>query len=192
MLLCAFTLCSHDGAYKFSDTECTSQNDTMTCTGYNFDYPIDVELLPTSILSVVWSLLIGCTIYQRLERHYINTFSAELVGLLFLFLGWVCGAAFGSLSPGYVQSATYLQFEFQSESYHFTHLEWGPSCWVYFTCRILTATFVLTWVSSIVVLVLFITSFLCASANKAFRAPLHGRRDRRTILRNLTLTQNLP
>ncbi|KAI6028174.1 hypothetical protein EDC04DRAFT_161522 [Pisolithus marmoratus] len=180
MLLCAFTFCSHDGAYVF--TEVTSLTDTGT--RIIFDYRVDVELLLTSILSVVWSFLIGWTIYKRIERHYVNTFSAELVGLLFFFLLWVFGATFGSLSPGYETHYSSSEITYK--------IQWGPSCWVYSTCRVLTATFVFAWVSSIVVLALFITSFLFASANKAFRDPLHGRWDRRAMLRGLMLMRNSP
>ncbi|KAI5992839.1 hypothetical protein EDC04DRAFT_2586753 [Pisolithus marmoratus] len=146
--------------------------------GISFYDPIIIELLVTSILSMLWALLIGRTIHRRIERRLINTFAAELIGLFVLFLLWIVGAAIATRTGNPPDPDTH----------------WGnlSSCWNYASCRVLTAMLAFAWVSWVVVLALFITSFLFASANKAFRDPLHGRWDRRATHYGTTLMRNLP
>lgn len=75
-----------------------------------------------------------------------------------------------------------------------TDTHWGnlSACWHYGSCRVLTALLAFTWMSWVMVLALLATSFLFASANKAFREPMHGRWDRRETFYGSTPMRNLP
>ncbi|KAG6331586.1 hypothetical protein ID866_7501 [Astraeus odoratus] len=142
--------------------------------GVRFYDHIVVELLVTSILTMICTR----TIHKRLEHRHVNYFRGELIGLFVLFILWIVGAAVATRTSNPPTLDTH----------------WGnlSSCWVYSSCRILTAMLAFTWLSWILVLALFATSFLFASANKAFRDPMHGRWDRRATHYGDTAMRNLP
>lgn len=146
--------------------------------GVQFYDPIVVELLLTSILTLFWSPFIARTIHRRLEHRHINTFRGELIGLFILFLLWIIGASIATHTGNLPDPETH----------------WGDlsSCWMFSSCRVLTALVAFTWASWVLVLILFITSFLFAIANKAFREPMHGRWDRRATYYGDTAMRNLP
>ncbi|KAL4063595.1 hypothetical protein V8B97DRAFT_1990657 [Scleroderma yunnanense] len=146
--------------------------------GVKFYDPIVVELLVTSIFTLVWSGFIARTIHKRLEHRHINHFRGEIIGLFVLFLFWIVGASIATQTGNLPDPRTH----------------WGnlSSCWRYASCRVLTAMLAFAWVSCVVVLVLLATSLLFASANKAFREPMHGRWDRRETFYGSTPMRNLP
>lgn len=143
-------------------------------------------------------ILSARTIHRRLEHRHINTFRGELIGLFILFLLWIIGASIATVSTliedGNVASSLICPVFQHTGNLPDPETHWGDlsSCWMFSSCRVLTALVAFTWASWVLVLILFITSFLFAIANKAFREPMHGRWDRRATYYGDTAMRNLP
>jgi len=124
--------------------------------GKDFHDPVVVELLVTSIFSIIWSIYISVVILQRHEHRLLSTIGGELLGLGILFLFWLPGAGVA------------------------THM-WGNLrfCWQYHQCRLLSALVAFTWLAWLVIVSLIVLCFMFGFANSAWGDPLHGRYDPR-------------
>ncbi|KAK7455845.1 hypothetical protein VKT23_010882 [Stygiomarasmius scandens] len=124
--------------------------------GEDFYDRIVVELLVSSVLTMLWSWWIIHVIHKRKESRFISTFRGGFIGLFILWLMWLVGAAIS------------------------THM-WGKLGWcqIYKPCRILTAFVAFVWIGWITMTVIFIVELIFVSKNGGMRMPLHGRWDPR-------------
>ncbi|KAF5362619.1 hypothetical protein D9758_009605 [Tetrapyrgos nigripes] len=147
--------------------------------GVSFHDPIVVELLVTSILTMLWSWHVIHVIHKRRETRFVSTFRGGFVVLFILWVMWLVGAAIATHASNPPQ----------------TNLRWGDlsSCWGFKACRILTAFLAFVWISWIVATIIFIIEILFVSQNNgALRGPYHGRWDpRRSEYGNEAGTTNM-
>jgi len=127
--------------------------------GEPFYDPIIVELLVTALFTIFWCIFIISTIHKRIESRLVSTFRAELIGLAFLWIMWIVGAAVASNSWAY--------------------LSW---CWRYEPCRVLSALVSFAWLGWLVLTAIFVVCLLFTTANRAYHEPLHGRWDPRVSI----------
>jgi len=119
--------------------------------GVKFYDPIVAEITAVASLTI---LLVPILIVRILRRHhhgFMSTFGGELVGLLFLFILWIVGAAIATQKWG--------------------SLGW---CHVYSACRLLTALVAFTWISWIMTLFLTLSCLWFILRHDGFSQPVHG------------------
>ncbi|KAF8234360.1 hypothetical protein L208DRAFT_1262055 [Tricholoma matsutake] len=124
--------------------------------GSNFYDPIIVELLFTTILTLLWSIFIIHSIHKRAENRLVSTFRGELIGLSILWVFWLVGLAIASSMWG--------------------HLSY---CFRYHACRLLAALVAFAWLAWLDITIILLVNLLFSFANKALMEPLHGRWDPR-------------
>ncbi|KAF8060189.1 hypothetical protein FPV67DRAFT_1564444 [Lyophyllum atratum] len=124
--------------------------------GKNFYDPIVAEILFTTLMTMPWCGFIIFCIHKRVENRLVSTFRGELIGLGFLWLFWIVGAAISSSIWG--------------------NLSW---CHQFEACRVLSALLAFAWLGWIVITMILVVSLLFSFANKALLEPLHGRWDPR-------------
>ncbi|PFH49296.1 hypothetical protein AMATHDRAFT_147990, partial [Amanita thiersii Skay4041] len=127
--------------------------------GVSFYDPIIVELLVTTILTILWSLYIIYCIYKRVETKYVSKYYEELIGLALLWLFWIIGAADASAIWGT------LSF-----------------CQKYEPCRVLSALMAFAWLGWLTLTGIVVLVMLYVMVNKFWNEPFHGRFDPRLSL----------
>ncbi|EIM89722.1 uncharacterized protein STEHIDRAFT_92166 [Stereum hirsutum FP-91666 SS1] len=130
-------------------------------SGTPFTDPIVVEILVTTILTILWVPYVLHAIIKRREGGFIWTFFHELIALFVLFVLWIVGAA--------IATSTSNPPNHQS---HWGALSW---CQQFQPCRILTALVAFVWMGWIMVVFLMFASILFCIANRAWGEPMHGR-----------------
>ncbi|KAI0092218.1 hypothetical protein BDY19DRAFT_587586 [Irpex rosettiformis] len=134
--------------------------------GNDFYDPIVVELLVSSVLTLLWVPWVIHVIAKTSDYGWVSTFAGETVSLFIFFVMWLVGSAVSTHSWG--------------------DLSW---CHIYRPCRILTAMVAFSWMGFILIFILLITNLMFAIANHAFRQPLHGRYDPRASGYGHNMTQ---
>jgi len=119
--------------------------------GKDFYDPDIVELLVTTMMTIVWAVFVMRTIHKRVEDNLVSTFRAELVGLFIIWMFWLVGTAIATT-------------------------QWGNLgfCQEFEACRVLSAIVAFSWLSWVMVSFNFGVSITFILANNALLEPLHG------------------
>ncbi|KAJ7505398.1 hypothetical protein B0H11DRAFT_1978514 [Mycena galericulata] len=119
--------------------------------GSNIHNPDIVELLVTTMMSIVWAVFVIRTIHRRVEDNLVSTFRGELVGLFIIWMFWIVGTSIATT-------------------------QWGSLgfCQEFEACRVLSAIVAFSWLSWVTVTFNFGVSITFILANGALLEPLHG------------------
>ncbi|VDB94172.1 unnamed protein product [Peniophora sp. CBMAI 1063] len=121
--------------------------------GRHFYDPVNVELLVTSCLAILWAPHAIHAISRRRDRGFVTSFTFENIALFILWVMMLVGAAYA------------------------THLWGGVSyCWKgYWQCRELSAMLAFAWMSWIIMTFLWILAIFIPTRNSAWdNQPMHG------------------
>ncbi|KAJ7640531.1 hypothetical protein B0H17DRAFT_1023114 [Mycena rosella] len=139
---------------RLNYTDHLPRGDTLN-HGRDFYDPDIVELLITSMMSIVWAIYVIRAIHRRVEDNLVSTFRGELIGLFIVWMFWLVGTA--------IATVTFLT-------------QWGSLgfCQEFEACRVLSAIVAFSWLCWVSVSFNFGVSITFILANGALLEPLHG------------------